>query len=89
MGQTVTIAAQPLHITRADEHCLQYLEAHPEEFPYASPVACARRILPLAAEPEIQEEKGIEPDRCLAKDLKIMISFQKMHEQTSKLVSRI
>lgn len=27
VGQTVTIAAQPLQITRADEHCLQYLEA--------------------------------------------------------------
>eukprot|EP00435_Cladocopium_sp_Y103_P036865 s946_g9.t1 len=67
VGQTVVIAAQPLRITRADEHCLQYLEAHPEEFPYASPVACARRILPLAAEPEMQDEKGVEPDRL--KDL--------------------
>eukprot|EP00913_Durusdinium_trenchii_P035652 g33362.t1 len=37
VGQTVTIASQPLRITRADEHCLQYLEAHPDEFPYASP----------------------------------------------------
>ena len=27
VGQTVVIAAQPLRITRADEHCLQYLEA--------------------------------------------------------------
>lgn len=67
VGQTVVIAAQPLRITRADEHCLQYLEAHPEEFPYASPVACARRILPLASEPEMQDEKGVEPDRL--KDL--------------------
>jgi len=63
VGQTVTIAAQPLQITRADEHCLQYLEAHPDEFPYASPVACARRLLPLAADPEVQDERGIEPER--------------------------
>ena len=27
VGQTVTIAAQPLQIVRADEHCLQFLEA--------------------------------------------------------------
>lgn len=67
VGQTVVIAAQPLRITRADEHCLQYLEAHPEEFPYASPVACAHRIMPLKDEPEMQDEKGIEPERL--KDL--------------------
>ena len=41
------------------------LEAHPEEFPYASPIACAHRIMPLKDEPEIQDEKGIEPERFL------------------------
>eukprot|EP00933_Yihiella_yeosuensis_P029645 TRINITY_DN2328_c0_g1_i3.p1 TRINITY_DN2328_c0_g1~~TRINITY_DN2328_c0_g1_i3.p1 ORF type:complete len:642 (-),score=125.53 TRINITY_DN2328_c0_g1_i3:262-2187(-) len=63
VGQTVVICSQPLQITRADEHCLQFLEAHPEEFPYSDPIACAAKILELADEPEIQFEGGIDPDR--------------------------
>ena len=30
----MTIAGQPLYITRADERCLRFLEARPKEFPY-------------------------------------------------------
>jgi hypothetical protein len=63
VGQTVTIASQPLQIIRADEHCLQFLEARPEQFPHADPVACARRLAPLANEPEMNDPQGIEPDR--------------------------
>jgi len=63
VGQTVTIAAQPLHIVRADEHCLQYLEARPRDFPYADPVACAQRVAPLADEPEMMDQGGIEPEQ--------------------------
>jgi len=63
VGQTVRIASQPLQIIRADEHCLQFLEARPEEFPYADPVACCSRLAPLANEPEMNDPKGIEPDR--------------------------
>ena len=33
-GTTVTIAGQPLHIVRADERCLRFLEARPREVPY-------------------------------------------------------
>jgi EF-hand domain-containing protein 1 len=63
VGQTVTIAAQPLQIIRADEHCLQFLEARPDQFPYADPYACARRLAPLANEPEMNDPHGIDPDR--------------------------
>eukprot|EP00931_Biecheleriopsis_adriatica_P033039 TRINITY_DN1920_c0_g1_i1.p1 TRINITY_DN1920_c0_g1~~TRINITY_DN1920_c0_g1_i1.p1 ORF type:complete len:626 (-),score=144.03 TRINITY_DN1920_c0_g1_i1:64-1941(-) len=63
VGQTVTIASQPLHIIRADEHALQFLEARPDQFPYADPVACARRLLPLADHPEMNDPMGIQPDR--------------------------
>merc|ERR1712050_146896 len=63
VGQTVTIAAQPLTITRADEHCLQYLEENCHEFPYADPMQIARRIAPLASHPEMQSAEGIGPDR--------------------------
>eukprot|EP00930_Biecheleria_cincta_P026836 TRINITY_DN1886_c0_g1_i1.p1 TRINITY_DN1886_c0_g1~~TRINITY_DN1886_c0_g1_i1.p1 ORF type:complete len:637 (-),score=99.94 TRINITY_DN1886_c0_g1_i1:238-2109(-) len=63
VGQTVQIAAQPFLIIRADEHCLQYLEARPEEFPYADPAACSRRLGPLADHPEMNDPMGIEPDR--------------------------
>lgn len=63
VGKTVYIAAQPLQIIRADEHCLQFLEARPQEFPWADPVACARRLLNIADHPELQEMDGVEPDR--------------------------
>eukprot|EP00913_Durusdinium_trenchii_P035653 g33363.t1 len=63
VGQVVTIAAQPLQIVRADERCLQFLEARPKEFPYADPVACSKRLLPLAEHPEMQNADGLSPDR--------------------------
>eukprot|EP00443_Scrippsiella_acuminata_P044140 CAMPEP_0115201348 /NCGR_PEP_ID=MMETSP0270-20121206/17578_1 /TAXON_ID=71861 /ORGANISM="Scrippsiella trochoidea, Strain CCMP3099" /LENGTH=608 /DNA_ID=CAMNT_0002614755 /DNA_START=120 /DNA_END=1946 /DNA_ORIENTATION=- len=63
VGTTVNICAQPLQIIRADEHALQFLEANCDHFPYADPSACAVRLQPLAGEPEMQDERGIEPDR--------------------------
>jgi len=63
VGKTVTIAAQPLQIIRADEHCLRFLEARPNEFPYADPVACAKRLEPLATHPELNSAAGVDPDR--------------------------
>ncbi|CAJ1329887.1 unnamed protein product [Effrenium voratum] len=63
VGQVVTIAAQPLLITRADEHCLQYLEARASEFPYADCRACALRVAVLANQPEMRAEEGLEPER--------------------------
>lgn len=63
VGATVNICAQPFQIVRADEHCLQYLEAHSEQFPCADAVACARRVQPLARDPEMNDEAGLEPDR--------------------------
>jgi len=63
VGATVTIAAQPFHIVRADEHCLQYLEGRPREFPYADPGACVHRLAPIADEMEMQNDSGIDPDR--------------------------
>jgi len=63
VGQVVTIAAQPLQIIRADERCLQFLEARPKQFPYADPKACARKLLPLEGNGELTAEEGIHPDR--------------------------
>jgi len=63
VGQTVTIASQPLRIVKADEHALQFMEARPEEFPMASPDACAKQLSPLAGEREMRDEAGIDPDR--------------------------
>lgn len=63
VGTTVTIAGQPLHIIRADERCLRFLEARPREFPYADPVACCRKLAALKGEPEMQDPEGIDPDR--------------------------
>ena len=59
----MTIAGQPLHIIRADERCLRFLEARPKQFPYADPVACCRKLTALKGEPEMQDPEGIEPDR--------------------------
>jgi len=66
VGKTVTICSQPFQITRADEHCLQFLEGRPDEFPYADPVACAKRLVPISGEPEMQSDAGIDPDRLKA-----------------------
>mmetsp|Transcript_13121 Transcript_13121/g.20773 ORF Transcript_13121/g.20773 Transcript_13121/m.20773 type:complete len:623 (+) Transcript_13121:118-1986(+) len=63
VGARPFFSGQPLLITRADEHCLQYLEAHPEEFPYADFVSCCRQLAALAEEPEMNDPMGIDPDR--------------------------
>jgi len=62
VGKFVTIKSHPLVIIRADEHCLQYCEAHPEQFPYADPVLVARKLTPLRGEPQLQDEAGADPD---------------------------
>ncbi|OLP78681.1 EF-hand domain-containing family member C2 [Symbiodinium microadriaticum] len=60
VGKVVTIAAQ--QITRADERCLQFLEARPKQFPYADPKACAKKLLPLDENPELLPDR-VHPDR--------------------------
>jgi hypothetical protein len=62
VGKYITIKAHPLLVTRADEHTLQYTEAHPEIFPYADPMRCAARLAPLRDVPELSDEKGVDPD---------------------------
>lgn len=63
VGGTATVSSQIFRVIRADEHCLQYLEARPELYPWADPVACVRRLAPIADEPELQDEAGVDPDR--------------------------
>jgi hypothetical protein len=62
VGKMVTIKAHPLLITRADEHTLQYTEAHAAEYRYADPMFCARRLEPLSSAPEMSDPEGIDPD---------------------------
>jgi len=62
VGKYVTINAHPMLITRADEHTLQYTEAHPEIFPYADPMLCASRLAPARDAPELNDPSGIDPD---------------------------
>jgi hypothetical protein len=61
VGNVVTIAGQPLHIIRADEHTLVYLERQPQDFPYSDPRACARKLASLGGEREMQGD--VDPDR--------------------------
>merc|ERR1711879_431811 len=61
VGKTVIIAAQPMHMTRADEHTLQYLERNCHEFPSADPRYCASLIAPLAGLAELQDT-AVDPD---------------------------
>jgi len=62
VGKYVNIKAHPLVIVRADEKALQYLEAHPDIFPYADPVLVARKLEPLKDEPQLQDPAGVDPD---------------------------
>jgi hypothetical protein len=62
VGKMVTINAHPLLIMRADEHTLQYTEAHCDEYPYADPVQCAQRLAPLASVPAFSHPDGIDPE---------------------------
>jgi len=63
VGSTVTIASQPLHIIRADEHTLRFMESRPCEFPFADPVATARKLEPLSRDRRMHDSSGIEPDQ--------------------------
>jgi len=62
VGKYVSIKAHPLVIVRADERCLQYCEANPDQFPYADPVLVARKLGPLRDEPQLQDADGADPD---------------------------
>lgn len=55
-------------------------QARPEEFPYASPVACACRLLPLAA--QLQDEKGVEPEALKVGEKEV--SIQGLAERVSE-----
>lgn len=63
VGKVVTIAASPFLITRADEHCLQFLEERPHQFQHSDPVACSVKLAPLKGEPEMHDADGLDPDR--------------------------
>jgi len=63
VGARPFFSGQPLQITRADEYCLQYLETHSEEFPYADYRACCKQVAALCDEPEMNDPMGIDPDR--------------------------
>jgi hypothetical protein len=63
VGRTVTISAQPLHIIRADEHTLRFMESRPNEFPFADPVATAKKLEPLARDRQMHNSEGVEPDQ--------------------------
>eukprot|EP00929_Paragymnodinium_shiwhaense_P002439 TRINITY_DN102698_c0_g1_i1.p1 TRINITY_DN102698_c0_g1~~TRINITY_DN102698_c0_g1_i1.p1 ORF type:complete len:649 (-),score=159.09 TRINITY_DN102698_c0_g1_i1:83-1972(-) len=66
IGQTVTIAAQPMLILRADEFTLKYLEDHADQFPLADPLYCAHRLVPILGTPEMQDPNGVDPDTLKA-----------------------
>lgn len=63
VGNTVSICSQPMKIIRADEHCLNFLEQKAQEFPWADPTVCARKLKRLFSDPELQDKAGIDPDR--------------------------
>jgi len=63
VGKYITVKAHPLLVTRADEHTLQYTEAHPEIFPYADPIRCAIRLAPARDCPELSDPAGVDPDQ--------------------------
>eukprot|EP00927_Polykrikos_kofoidii_P055067 TRINITY_DN49385_c0_g1_i1.p1 TRINITY_DN49385_c0_g1~~TRINITY_DN49385_c0_g1_i1.p1 ORF type:complete len:620 (+),score=130.62 TRINITY_DN49385_c0_g1_i1:89-1948(+) len=69
VGRTVCIAAQPMHIVRADEHTLQFLERNVEDFPMAAPGYCAEGLRPIMDTPEMRDENGVDPDTL--KDLAV------------------
>merc|ERR1719240_2153517 len=61
VGATVMINAHPLHLVRADEHTLRFLEANAEEYPMADPFMVAARLEPLKDGTELQNGQ-LEPD---------------------------
>lgn len=86
VGKIVTVCAQPFQILKADEHCLQFLESRPDQFPYADPVACAQRLVPIFDEPELQVESGIGPDRL--KDLATSVGVDLADHEVITLLRR-
>jgi hypothetical protein len=62
VGRYVTIKAHPLYIVRADERCLQYLEANPDIFQYSDMRLILRKLAPLRDEPQLQDPEGVDPD---------------------------
>lgn len=62
VGQTLTLQAHPFKLIRADEHALQYMEARPDECPFADPSYVARRLGPTQTHPAMQSEDGVDPD---------------------------
>jgi hypothetical protein len=82
IGKTLCIAAMPLVIIRADEHTLRYLERNTEEFPSADPRYCAYQLAPLQGHPELQDPRGIEPDR-----LKDIASEQGIHVLDHEIIT--
>merc|ERR1712228_418966 len=66
VGRTAVIAAQPFLMTRADEHTLQYLERHCDEFPAADTARCVGLIRPLEEMPELKDPQGVDPDALKA-----------------------
>eukprot|EP00928_Gymnodinium_smaydae_P004954 TRINITY_DN1169_c0_g2_i1.p1 TRINITY_DN1169_c0_g2~~TRINITY_DN1169_c0_g2_i1.p1 ORF type:complete len:619 (+),score=97.28 TRINITY_DN1169_c0_g2_i1:138-1994(+) len=60
IGSVVVLAAQPMLITRADEHTLQFLEREPNLYPFADPFHCAELLRPIASLPQMQGD--LDPD---------------------------
>lgn len=63
VGVTLTLQAHPFKLVRADEHALQYMEARPDECPFADPVHVARRLAPLQQDAAMHSEDGVDPDQ--------------------------
>jgi len=74
VGKYVTIKAHPLLVTRADEHALQFLEAHPEMFPYADPMLVCGRLAALRDVPELSDPAGVDPDTL--KDIALSLGIE-------------
>jgi hypothetical protein len=62
VGKTVVIAASPFLMIRADEHTLQYLERHCDEFSMADPMQCIGKLLPLRDHSLLKDPQGVDPD---------------------------
>jgi hypothetical protein len=100
VGKTVTIAAQPMYMFRADEHTLQYLERNCHEFCHADPNYCAQLLIPLAQQvPDVMDEAGVDPDllKAIGSDygvnlidheiITLLRNFNVAPEGTSPLIS--
>jgi hypothetical protein len=84
VGKTVTIAAQPLHIIRADEHTLRFMENRPDEFPFADPLAVVEKLTPLARHEALHSSIGVEPDNL--KDLALQAGVELLDHEIITLL---